>query len=253
MDSKKVLVTGMSGLIGNAVYEQLRDKHQLSALNRRAVTGVECYQADIADLDAIQPAFEGKDTVVHLAANADGDASWEDVLHHNVIGTYNVFEAARRAGVGRIIYASSGAATSGWELEPPYDALAQGRYEEVPSSWEKLSHQSPTRPSGLYGCSKVLGEALARRFSDECGMSTICLRIGAVNKEDRPLETRQWSVWCSQRDIVQMIEKCIDAPDDVRFDIFYAVSKNKWSYRDWTHARDVVGYEPQDEAEDRRS
>ncbi|RMF90158.1 MAG: NAD(P)-dependent oxidoreductase, partial [Nitrospinota bacterium] len=135
MQQKKVLITGMSGLIGGAVRRQLEGKYQLSALNRRDVPGVECYQADIGDLAAIQPAFAHKDVVVHLAAIASGTASWEEVLHHNIIGTYNVFEAARQAGVKRIVYASSGATVAGWEQEFPYKAIVEGRYEEVPPDW----------------------------------------------------------------------------------------------------------------------
>jgi nucleoside-diphosphate-sugar epimerase len=250
---KSVLITGMSGLIGNAVRKKLEGKYDLSALNRRAIEGVKCYQADISDLKAIEPAFEGKDVVVHLAAVARVDATWEEVLNHNVIGTYNVFEASLRAGVKRIVYASSGAAITGWEREEPYKALAEGRYNDVPKKWQKLTHTSPTRPGGLYGCSKLWGEALARHFSDVYGISAICLRIGAVNKEDRPFQTRHFSVWCSQRDIAQMVERCIEAPEDVRFDIFYATSKNKWGYRDLEHAREVVGFVPQDVAEDHRS
>lgn len=252
MSQKKVLVTGMSGLIGNVVQDLLSDKYSLSALNRRQVKGVPCHQADIGDLDSILPAFKGVDVVVHLAAIAKNDASWDEVQHHNIIGTYNVFEAARRSGASRVIFASSGAATSGWEREFPYNALCEGRYDEV-TSWEKLTHLSPTRPSGLYGWSKVAGEAMARHFSDEHGLSSICLRIGGVNQADRPLELRQFSLWCSQRDIAQMIDKCIEAPDSVRFDIFYAVSNNKWSYRDVDHAKEIVGYVPQDAAEDHRN
>jgi hypothetical protein len=80
----------------------------------------------------------------------------------------------------------------------------------------------------------------------------ICLRIGAVNREDRPVGPRQFSVWCSQRDVAQMVERCIAAPSDLRFDVFYVVSDNAWSYRDLTHARAIVGYEPVDRAEDYR-
>ena len=241
MSQTKVLITGMSGLIGGLVRKHLEGKYELSALNRRDVPGVACHRADNANFDAMQPAFEGVDMVVHMAADARGDATWEDVLHHNVIGTYNVFEAARRAGVQRIISASSGAATSGWEREFPYDALVAGRYDEVPQTWQKLTHESLTRPLGLYGCSKVWGETLARHFTDTSDLSIICLRIGAVNRDDRPHNARQFSNWCSQRDMVQMVERCIEAPDSVRYDIFYVVSNNQWSYRDWKHARKVVG------------
>ncbi len=102
----------MSGLIGEVCREALEGDYNLSALNRSAVEGVPCHRADISDLESIQPAFEGVDTVVHLAAMAQGNPTWEDVLPHNVVGTYNVFEAARRAGVRRVIFASSGAAVS---------------------------------------------------------------------------------------------------------------------------------------------
>lgn len=248
MSQRKILITGMSGLIGTIAREHLEGRYQLSALNRRPVQGVQCYRADIADLDAIQSAFEGVDVVVHLAALAESDASWEQLLHHNLIGTYNVFEASRQAGVKRVIYASSGATVSNWERVMPYRALVEGSYQEV-KSWQKLTHKSPTRPTDLYGCSKVWGEALARHFSDTYGISTICLRIGHVNREDRPTAIRQFSVWCSHRDIAQMIEKCIEAPARLTFDIFFAVSNNKWSYRDVEHAREVVGFEPQDGAE----
>jgi nucleoside-diphosphate-sugar epimerase len=91
----RVLVTGLSGLIGDAVRRRLEGRYELRALNRRPLDGVACHQADIADLEAIGPAFRDTDVVVHLAAVADSAASWEDVLRHNIVGTYNVFEAAR--------------------------------------------------------------------------------------------------------------------------------------------------------------
>lgn len=251
MARQKVLVTGMSGLIGGAVRKCLEGKYELRALNRRPIAGVACHQADIADLSAIQAAFAGIDVVVHLAAIVDASATWEQVLTHNLVGTYNVFEASRRAGVKRVIYASSGATVSGCERDSPYSALAAGRYDEV-ATWPKLTHETPPRPAGLYGCSKLWGEALARYYSDVHGLSMIGLRIGAVNREDRPTAPRHFSVWCSQRDIAQMVEKCVAAPDSVRFDIFYVVSNNKWSYRDLEHARAVVGFEPVDKAEDYR-
>jgi nucleoside-diphosphate-sugar epimerase len=249
MAQKKVLVTGMSGLIGGAVRRLLGEKYALSALNRSEVAGVPCHRADIADLEAIRPAFEGIETVVHLAAIARADAAWDEIHQANVVGTYNVFEAARQASVKRIVFASSGATISGWDAEIPYRALVMGRYDEVPERWQKVTRETPVRPSGLYGCSKVWGEALARHFADTSDLSIICLRFGAVSREDRPQGTRGFSVWCSQRDSVQMIERCIDAPESLRFDIFYVLSDNRWGYRDLEHARAVVGFVPQDAAE----
>ncbi len=250
MPGPTVLVTGASGLIGTAVRRHLAGRHELRALNRRALAGIPCHQADIADLAAIQPAFAGVDTVVHLAAEV-GRPGFDELLRANVIGTYNVFEAARRAGVRRVVYASSGATVSGWEREPPYRELAQGRYAEV-DGWRRITHETPPRPSGIYGCSKVWGEALGRYYADAHGLSVVCLRIGHVTAEDRPVVPRDFTVWCSQRDIARMIALAIDAPADLRFDVFYAVSDNRWGYRDLEHARAVLGYVPADRAEDHR-
>jgi nucleoside-diphosphate-sugar epimerase len=249
---RRVLITGMSGLIGEAVRRRLEGRWALRALNRRPVPGVETHQADIADLDAIAPAFREVDAVVHLAANVQPNPSFEAVLRDNVVGTYHVFEAARRAGVKRVIYASSGATVSNIERDEPYAALAAGRYDEV-AEWPVLTHESPMRPHGLYGCSKIWGEALARHFADTAGMSMICLRIGHVSAEDRPVKPREFSVWCSRRDIAQMIERCLAAPDSLRFDVFFVTSDNKWGYRDIEHARAVVGFTPEDRAEDHRA
>ena len=246
-----MLVTGMSGLIGSALRKRLEGRLPLRALNRRDIANVDCRRGDIADLAAIEPAFAGVDVVVHLAALASSTAEWEQVLHHNLTGTYNVFEAARRTGVRRVVYASSGATVTGYERDFPYSALVAGRYEEV-KTWTMLTHETPVRPSALYGVSKAWGEALARHYADAHGMSMVCLRIGAVNREDRPTSARQFSVWCSQRDVAQMVERCVAAPPDLRFDVFFVVSDNKWSYRDIAHARAVVGYQPQDRAEDHR-
>ena len=248
MPGPTVLVTGMSGLIGGAVRKHLAGRYELRALNRRAVEGVPCHQADIVELEAIQPAFASMDAVVHLAANASMSAPFEDTLRANVVGTYNVFEAARRAGVKRVVFASSGATVSGYEREMPYRALVTGCGDEV-GQWPMISHESPLRPSGLYGASKAWGEALARYYVDAHGLSAVCLRIGHVTAEDRPLSPRDYSVWCSQRDIVQMIDRCLQAPPTLRFDVFFVVSDNKWSYRDLTHARRVLGFEPLDAAE----
>ncbi len=251
MAARRLLVTGLSGLIGGALHAHLGTQYPLRALNRRPVAGVECHLADLGDLDAIQPAFEGVDTVVHLAAAAGDHQAPADLLRSNVIGTYNVFEASRRAGVARVIFASSGATISGWEREPPLSHIVAGRYDEV-GSWSTLTHEAPLRPGGLYGASKVWGEALARAFADAHGMSMICIRIGRVRAEDRPMSTREVAVWCSQRDVVRMIAACIEAPARVRFDVFYAVSDNRWNYRDLGHARAVLGWAPVDRAEDHR-
>ena len=125
---KKILVTGMSGLIGGLLRDHLErlGSYELSALNRRRVEGVPCLQADIADLEAIKPAFQGIDVVVHLAAYTGDIDSWEGNLSGNIVGAYNVYEAARLAGVKRVIFASSGNAIRAFSLVEPYNAITEG-------------------------------------------------------------------------------------------------------------------------------
>ena len=181
---KRVLVTGMSGLIGGLLRTHLEEQggYRLSALNRSAVEGVECFQADIADIQAIQPAFEGKDVVVHLAAKI-GDEPWEALQRANVTGTYNVYEAARLAGVQRVVFASSGDAIRGWDFDPeyPYGAITSGRYDEAPDSWPMVTHET-VRPGNVYGATKVWGEALGRYYSDAHGLSVVCLRLAGCGR-----------------------------------------------------------------------
>lgn len=250
--SQRILVTGMSGLIGAALRRRLEGRHELRALNRREVPDVPTHAADIADGEAIAPAFAGIDTVVHLAAIADLHADYDAVRRHNLDGTYHVFEAARAAGVRRVVYASSGAVVAGYEREEPFKALAEGRYDAVPERWPVLTHTDPVRPAGLYGCSKVWGEALARRYADAAAMSMLCVRIGHVTPGDRPESARDFSIWCSQDDIARLLEACIAAPPELGFDVFFGVSDNRWSYRDMSHPREVLGFTAQHRAEDYR-
>ena len=248
---KKVLVTGMSGLIGGLLRRHLEETggYELSALNRQPVEGLPCLQADIADLDAIRPAFAGIDVVVHLAAFTGEDLdSWEDNLSGNIIGAHNVYEAARLAGVKRVIFASSGNAIRAFSMVEPYKAIAEGRYDDVPRDFCKITHEQ-VRPESVYGAAKVWGEALGRHFSDTYGLSVLCVRIGAVRPQNRPINIHEYSIYLSHHDIVQMLQRCIDAPDDLKYDIFFAVSNNKWGYRDLEHPREVIGYVPRDSAD----
>ena len=247
-----ILVTGMSGLIGGIARQRLASRARLVALNRRAVKGVPTIQADLADLEAIRPAFEGQDVVVHLAAKAGERYTWDELLQTNIVGTRNVLQAAQDAGCKRVIFASSGATVAGYEQEEPYRALVEGRYADAPAEWPMIHHRMATRPRGVYGATKVWGEAICRHVADTSSLSVLCLRIGYVNASDGPAAARHFSVWCSQRDIAEAIERCVDAPEDVHFDVLFANSRNQWGYRDLTHAEQVVGFLPQDSAESHR-
>lgn len=247
---KRVLITGASGLIGGILRRHLKEQggYQIRALNRRPVEGVECIQADISDLEAIKSAFDGIDVVAHMAAYLDGD-DVEGLFATNVIGVYNVYEAARLAGVERVVFASSGATARGFESLAPYEAIAHGRYDEVPRGFRKITHDQQW-PSGVYGASKIWGEALGRHFSDAYGLSVLCVRIGRVNEPNRPENIGEVARYLSHRDIAQMLQKCIEAPGSLKYDIFFAISNNKWGYRDIEHPKKVLGYIPQDSSDD---
>ena len=250
--NRSILITGMSGLIGSAVRKRLEPRARLAALNRSDVPGVATMRADLSDLDAIRPAFEDRDTVIHLAAKAGDRYTWEELRDTNIVGTRNVLEAARLAGCRRVVFASSGATVAGWEREEPYRALVEGRYGDVPTDWVPIRHDMATRPRGPYASTKIWGEALARHYADSFDLSVIALRIGRVNAEDRPVDARTFSVWCSQRDVVDAIERAVDLDQSIRYDIFFVQSDNKWGYRDLSHGREVLGFSPQDAAEDHR-
>jgi hypothetical protein len=125
-----------------------------------------------------------------------------------------------------VVFASSGAVVSGCKQERRFAALAAGRYAEVPSV-PMLTHESPLHPSGIYGASKVWGEALGRHYADAHGLSVICVRIGRVKREDWPQAPREFAVWCSQRDIARFLERCIAAPPTVCFNAFFATLENR--------------------------
>ena len=265
---KKVLVTGAYGLIGNLVYARLaaqpaayqvfglvksrEPSPRAAALDLTTIPAEKLHVADVSDFAAVAQALAGMEAVVHLAADPDGRAGWDSVLANNIIGAHNVFEAARQAGVRRVIYASTNQVVFGYGAEEANRPLLAGRFDQVnAAAYRPIDHTRPARPLSDYACSKVFGEALAHMYAYQYGLSCLCLRIGWVVADDRLPSARARSLWCSQRDIVQLVERCLNAPDSLRFDVFFGQSDNRYNLVDIQHARDVLGYAPQDRAEDR--
>ena len=248
MAKLKVLVTGASGLIGGIVLKNLSHKYEFKAVNRRKVEGVPCIQADISDLEAILPAFYDVDAVLHLAAHTAGN-DWEKQLSVDIGGTYNVYEASRRNGVKRVVYASSGGTMLGYENDSPYFDIVAAQYDKIPDSWPMISHEWPARPNDIVYVAKVCGETIGRYFSDQFGISAINIRLGAVLDGDKPILRRHYPGYLSQADCVQMIDKCLSAPEAVRYDTFDAISDNRWRWRDTSHATQVLGWQPGGSAE----
>ena len=251
---KRVLITGAAGLVGGVLRQGLRDGYDLTGVDMRPVEGFDSLAADTTDLEAIQGAFEGVDVVIDLASVPDQDSAWDVVYKNNLPSTFNALEASRRAGVKRVVFASSNHATGNYEGDHPYSAIVAGEYSGLdPANIPYVTASMPVRPDGPYGIGKAFGEAAGRYFSDRFGLSVICLRIGTLNRESRPLNPRQFATLLTHRDLVQLVERCIEAPDDLKFGIFYGVSDNKWRFWDISDSRDALGYSPLDNAESWRT
>ncbi len=249
-DRKNVLITGAAGLIGGLLRDSLKDSHNVTGVDMRLVDGFASLVADTSDLNAVLPAYEGVDTVIDLASVPDQDSPWDVVYRNNLPSTYNALEAARRVGAKRVIFASSNHATGNYEEDEPYASIVAGRYEGLdPASFPRVTVDMPIRPDGPYGIGKAFGEAAGRYYSDHFGLSVICLRIGTLNREGRPLVPRHFATLLSHRDLAQLVRKCVEAPDTVRFAIFYGVSNNTWRFWDISNSRELIGYEPEDDAE----
>ena len=162
----------------------------------------------------------------------------------------NALEAARLAGVRRVVFASSNHVTGMVERDEPYASILAGAYDGLdPSSLLRVGVDDPVRPDGPYGIGKALGEAAARYYAEEYGLSVICLRIGTVNQANRPTNARHFSTLLTHRDLVELVRCCLEAPESLRFAVFYGVSGNTWRIWDIENARETIGFEPRDNAE----
>jgi nucleoside-diphosphate-sugar epimerase len=249
---KQVLVTGAEGIIGEVVRKHLSDRYDLRFLTWHPAA-FPSHVADVSDFDAIRPAFSDVDAVVHLAAAANGDDPWDDILRSNIVGTYNVFEAARRAGVETVVFTSSNHVVGWYEVEagPALYRLGDPRV---------LDTRTEVRPDSLYAVSKVFGEALGRYYVDRYRMRVICIRIGSCPPQDDPRFAsvfgldlkpeerylRQRAAWLSQPDCAQLIWRAIEAP--VRWAVVYGISDNPRQFWDLSTARELLGYHPEGHA-----
>ncbi len=189
---RRVLITGSNGLIGRTLIDAWRQSDAYHPVGLARSNGPHTdIRADITDLDAVAAAMVGIDAVVHLAATSAVESPWEAVRDSNLIGTYNVFEAARRAGVGKVVFASSNHAVGTFETNhrPDLYDLDDGR---------SIDHMVEIQPDSLYGVSKVYGEAMARYYVEHHGLSAVCLRIGSWTGDDAELAPKQ--LWGSTKD-----------------------------------------------------
>lgn len=236
----EIAVTGGNGTVATILRTGLSSRFQARWLSRE--------DADVTDLAALERAFAGADAVVHLAANADVSAGWDEILPPNVIGAYNAFEAARRAGVRRVVYASSNHAMGMYMRDDE-------RFAD-PVRPELVRADAPVRPDSLYGATKVWGEALGRLYAERHGLAVVCLRIGWVIDEEGPPSAEEMreeppgtagrarGMWLSHRDCVSLVEAALSA--DVSFAIVNGVSDNAGRWLSLDEGRELLGWEPLD-------
>ena len=243
---KKVLVTGASGLIGSDLIEAIKESHEVRTYSRRFVPGHDGVQADINDDVALDTAMQGIHTVVHLAAVLPDSDDDQLLMAVNVTGTYNLFEAARKHSVQRVILASTGAISGGYMQDPRIKRIVAGKMEDKADNDFTISELDPPRPMGMYAVTKIWGEAVGRYHSEANGMSVICLRLGRVIADDSPEDDLRKSIHLSRRDAVQAIVKSVEATPALKFASFYVSSDNKNRWRDNESARKNIGYIPLD-------
>lgn len=228
-----IVITGAAGRIGTMLRPRLaRPGRGLRLFDIAPVSDVtpaeEAIAASVTDLAAMTSACEGADAVIHLGGIAH-EATWERILDVNVNGTYVALEAARRAGVRRVVLASSNHAVG-----------------FAPLGGDPVPDYLFPRPDTFYGVSKATMEALGSLYHDRHGMDVICLRI--LSCFERPQDVRMLSTWLSPDDAGRLFDACLTAPDP-GFRVVYGVSANtRGGLVSLDEAR-ALGYESRDDAE----
>jgi uronate dehydrogenase len=248
--SRRVLITGARGLIGQVLHKALAQDYELIGVDARGGGRPDgLFRADMTRLRHAERAVEGVDVVIDLAS-AHWQQPWEVVRRNNIPAAWNVLEAARRRGVPRVVYASSNHVTGLYERDDPYARIVAGDYDGLdPATVPRINTAMAVRPDTPYGVGKALGEAAARYYAEEHGVSVLCLRIGTLNRASRPSTARHFSTLITHRDMASLVRCCIEAPPDLRFGVFYGVSANRWRIWEIEDAHDAIGYQPRDDAE----
>lgn len=225
---KRILLTGAAGGLGRVLRERIgawADVVRLSDIGEMdpARAGEEVVKCDLSDKAAVLKLMEGVDAVLHFGG-VSTEHAFEDIVQANIIGTYNLYEAAHKCGVKRIVFASSN--------------HAMGFYRQT----EVIDADSPQRPDGMYGISKCFGENLSRYYFDRTGIETVCIRIGSSFPE--PKTRRMMVTYLSYDDLTELLRCSLFQPR-VGHTIVYGVSNNREQWYDNTKAAHL-GYRPKD-------
>jgi uronate dehydrogenase len=230
---QKILITGAAGDVGTRLRKLLKGVYSLriSDIRKPADLGAddEFVAADLGDFEQTKQITAGIDGIMHLGGYSV-EGPWETIHKSNIVGCYNLFEAAYRSGVKRIVFASSNHAVGFYRRD------------------RKIGVDVTLRPDSRYGVSKAFGEAVGALYADKHGLRVTCIRIGNVG--DKPLDKRRLSIWVKPEDLAQLIRIGLEHPD-IRFEIFYGASDNEVGWWDNSNAR-RFGYRPQFRSEDFR-
>lgn len=229
---KKLLLTGANGEIGRRLHKELKKRgtYDIMGVDIEPDRDRNVVQLDVTDAARLEALTVGVHTVLHFAWAKDAEDFLGKVLPLNVTGAYHLYEAARKNGVKRIIFASSNHATGFYRVG------------------EQVKPEDPYRPDSFYGLSKCYIELLGRYYADKYGISSINIRIGNFSGDDRPLSERASHIWISCRDMVQLTVCCIEADPSIDFLSLYGTSANTSNYYEIGYLEDLIGYKPEDNA-----
>lgn len=246
-----IAVTGAAGNVGRVTVEALTGTHDVTQITHREHEDIESTVVDVADASALSDAVADHDVVVHLAADPDPAAAWNSVLETNIVGTYNLYEAARSGGVDRVLFASTN------HVQQMYNVADTTQPEGVGPNPRTLGPEDPPRPDSYYAVSKVCGESLGSYYADRYGLEVVNLRIGwlLTESELRDLQTDEETratyaraMWLSPRDCGQAMGQAVttDLPETPL--TVNLVSRNQERYLTLTKTMRSLGYEPRDDS-----
>ena len=224
----RLLLTGAAGGLGRQLRQRLRAHCQVLRVSDiadlgDAAPGEEVQPARLEDPQAVHALLAGVEAVVHLGG-VSTEQAWQPILEANSVGVYHLYEAARRQGVKRVVFASSNHVTGFYRQDQVIDAAA------------------PVRPDGLYGVSKAFGESLSRFYYDRYGIETVCLRIGS--SFPAPRDRRMLATWLSYDDLERLVLASLTTPV-AGHSVIFGMSDNTVRWWDNRHAAHI-GYRPQD-------
>jgi uronate dehydrogenase len=247
-----VLITGASGNLGAKVRRHLQGHYELRLLDRDPRGDAAIRQADLSvwNSEWVEQ-FQGVDAVIHLAADPTAQQSWPNLVGPNMDAVIYAFQAAVKGGVRRFVYASSNHVLGGYSDDSESAALTA---QTPPRPGTRYVVRGEQRDSTPYGSAKLFGERLGKCYAETEGLEVIAVRIGWVQPgenrpEDIPPDRGSWFrlMWLSNRDLCQLMERCLVADLPERFVIVNGMSNNTGMRWDIEATRRILGYQPLDD------